>query len=309
MKSIHNIKCRKGFSLLMPAMLLLVLSCQNMDDILNSTDTQNINSVSASSAHFSESSDISISILKGLTNAQYSGAPLSSDIVPNLSKIDSRLTCADILISRTGTVNSPSGTITIHFDSTCVDSSGVKRRGKIIINYVGKRWAVGSTVSIQLQNFYRNYTRIEGVLSDTISLITTVGPDTTQITFSSFLKNGIITFGDGKRCDSMFYNLKRTWYRSIIRINNKWQITGAVVGKPPQSNGINKNGNHYYLKEITSPLVYRFVCLHNKVFIPVEGVETITIGGKNYTIDFGQGTCDNLITVDNQTINVTQDGN
>src|SRR6185369_7588927 len=158
----------------------------------------------------------------------------------------------------TGSIDMPAGQITVNFDSlkTCVDSSNVTRKGKIFINYVGKRWADASYFTIQLQNYYRNNTRIYGTITDRVQGITTISSDTTQIEFSSSLTDGQITFSDG---GSLIYahDITRVWYRSIVKNNNEWQITGTADGE-------NKTRNEYHM-EITSPLVYRFACLHNKV--------------------------------------------
>jgi hypothetical protein len=284
------------------------VACQQDTDVLSSNDVQNVNSFSTSSAHFSESSEISTNVVKGLTLAQYSGARISSGYIQNLSKLDSRLTCAVLSVIQTGTAEIPAGTITIDFDSlkNCVDSVGVKRSGKIIINYVGKRWAVGSYIIVLPQNFYRNFTQIEGTLSDTIKSVTVIKSDTTQIEFTSDLKDGKITFVDGNSV-TRTHSITRIWYKSLLRDHNELHITkGSATGQY-------KNGLTYQI-EIESPLINRFACQRKKVFIPVAGIEVLKVNSSpTYKLDFGAGICDNLVTVTvngkEKVISVTTDGN
>ncbi|MGC4022356.1 MAG: hypothetical protein QM734_10595 [Cyclobacteriaceae bacterium] len=304
MKAINNIFSIKYLAMVAPVLVGVFFSCGNGSDILDSTDTQNINSVSTSSALFNEGSDMSANVIKGLTVAQYSGARVNGEVIANLGRFDGRLACAHITITRTGTFLNPSGTITINYDSltTCSDSIGVKRRGKIIISYSGRKWSVGSSVTIQFQNFYRNFSKIEGTLSDTVLNAN----DTTSIQFVSRLDDGKITFADGDSV-SRSHKLNRTWHRSVIRDNNEWLVLGAATGT-------NKKNGQYEM-EITNnkPLVYRVICLKSKIFIPVSGEEKIYVGKNNYTIDFGSNVCDNLITVTVgskvKVIAVTADGN
>jgi hypothetical protein len=48
---------------------------------------------------------------------------------------------------------------------------------------------------------------------------------------------------------------------------------------------------------ITQDLVEKLSCVLENVIVPVSGVEIITVGNKEYTVDYGDGTCDNTILV------------
>ena len=55
--------------------------------------------------------------------------------------------------------------------------------------------------------------------------------------------------------------------------------------------------------EITKPLVFKRECSSSRKFsIAVEGTKELTIDGKLIVIDYGDGTCDNKVTI---TINGT----
>ncbi len=50
--------------------------------------------------------------------------------------------------------------------------------------------------------------------------------------------------------------------------------------------------------KITSELVYSKTCeLNSKVFIPVKGIKTLTVDHKEIIIDYGDGSCDNTVTI------------
>lgn len=296
----------KRISGLIATVVILLASCQKESEILSSLDTQNVNSEAASAAFVNENSEMSTSVINAMSSYQYAGGR-SIDIIPNLGDRDGRLKCATITVVRasTSTKDNPSGTITIEFNPTCSDNHGVTRKGKIIITYSGRRWMPGSTHSIQLVDFYRNSAHIEGKESDTTKLST----DSLHLKFVSWLVGGKVTFGDGRTIERE-HNFIKTWYRALLPQNDEWHIEGSASGK-------NKNGNEYQM-DIQSPLVHKVSCwVANKVCIPVKGIKTITISGstgiKTYEVNYGDGTCDNLITVivngKEKVITVNNDGN
>ena len=292
--------------------LVAFAACQPDNDILNSVDVQNVNSELASAAMISENSEISAAVISGLTNTMYAGARIAADTFKNLSFKDPRLTCATDTLIRTGTTNAPAGVIIIDFGTsgTCSDSRGVTRKGKIKITYAGKRWAPGSSFTMELINFFRNGASIEG--TEKLTFVSSI--DTLHLMLTDTLKGGKVTFGDGKTINRD-HTLTKTWYRfinsstnQIDPLRNESHIEGSATGKT-------KNGNAYAMNTIT-PLVQKLSCwISNKVFIPVSGKKNVTITstGETYTIDYGDGTCDNQIVVSKnekaKTITVTADGN
>ncbi len=311
MKTIKMLRL-KNISVFIAVFILILASCQKDNDILNSLDVQNVNSEAASSAYIDENADMSSVVMGSLTTTQYSGARTEGDIISGLGDRDGRLKCATVTVNRTGTKDAPAGTITIDFTNgltsggqACTDNHGVQRKGQIIITYSGRRWWPGSTFSIQLVDFYRNSTHIEGTESDTTKL----SADSLHLKFVSWLVGGKITFGDGRTIERN-HTFSKTWYRSILPQNDEWHLEGSAYGK-------NKNGNVYQM-EIESPLIHKVACwVSNKVFIPVKGVKVITVttgsGINTYKVDFGDGTCDNqvIVTINGKqkVITVNGDGN
>lgn len=272
--------------------ILLMAACHEGNiDILDSTDTQNVNSETVSSSLVSENSDISANMINGLSTTQYAGGRADGDLIPDPSKCDFRLKCATVTVTRTGTKENPAGTITITFNPDCTDSHNVKRSGTIVISFAGKRWMPGSYHSVHLIDFYRNGVHIEG----TDSLRTELSADSLHLQFHSMLINGKVTFTDGKTI-TRDHDLTREWIRASLPVNDEW-----LVLKGGTASGTNKNGNSYQM-QITKDLVHKVSCeINEKVVIPVSGTKDVTVtsskGTKQYTVDFGDGTCDNVITV------------
>lgn len=307
----------KTASGLFTTIVVMLLSCQKDAEILNSVDTQNVNSEAASAAYVNENSDISSIAMSNLTVAQYSGARVAGEVVTGLGNFDGRLKCAVVTVTRTGTKQAPAGTIIINFDSlkSCVDDHNVTRKGKIIITYSGRRWQPGSTFSIQLVNFYRNSIHIEGTENNATQL----SVDSLHLEFVSNLVGGRITFGDGRTIERE-HTFTKTWYRSSDPqqpANDEWHIVGGATGK-------NKNGNMYTMQigdpgqALPTPLIEKFNCwIKNRILIPVKGIKIIAVTSstdtRTYKVDYGDGTCDNLVivTIDGKEkiISVNGDGN
>lgn len=312
----------KTASSLLTVIAVMVLSCQKDTEILNSVDTQNVNSEAASSAYVNENSDISSIAISNLTMEQYAGARVSGEFVTGLGGYDGRLKCAIVSVTRTGTKLAPAGTITINYDSLkgCVDDHNVTRKGKIIITYSGRRWQPGSTFTIQLVNFYRNSVHIEGAESNSTQL----SVDSLHLQFSCSLTGGKITFSDGRTIERE-HNFTKTWYRSsdpTQPANDEWHIEGGASGK-------NKNGNLYSMQIgipsttdptvlLPAPLIVKFNCwTKNRIFIPVKGIKIIAVTSatetRTYKVDYGDGACDNLVIVTingkEKIIPVSGDGN
>lgn len=290
-----------GISAAIVGFILLLSACDNASDILNSTDTQNVNSEAVSSVYSNESSDISSDLIASLTFSQYAGARTESETI---SSKDDRTKCKEtsITLIRTGTKLSPRGIILIDFGSGCTDSKGVTRKGQIYIKYSGRRWTPGSYFKDSLVNYYRNDTHIEGVLTVTVQL----SADTAHLQFQSVLANGKITFADGKTI-SRSHTITRQWNRALLPLNDQW-ITLAGSS----ASGTNKKGVEYEMV-VTKDMVEKVSCLSSKIFIPVSGEKIISTENKEYSIDYGDGSCDNDVTVTlngkTKNISVNADGN
>jgi hypothetical protein len=194
---------------------------------------------------------------------------------------------AEYISCATVTTDSVAHTITIDFGDGCEGPAGKVRSGTIIMTVSGRRFESGAYRSITFDNFSIDDMQIEG--TRTITNITASNED--YPTYNVVMTGGKVTFADGTfiTCDS---DLTRVWYRMSNPLNDYTTLTGT-------KSGINRDGISYS-SEITTELVFKRSCARTAL-IPVSGIKAITLGEEMLSMDYGDGTCDNLV-------NVTKDG-
>ncbi|MCE2958428.1 MAG: hypothetical protein ACK5UP_17030 [Bacteroidota bacterium] len=305
MKALKSSIVLKAASTVAIALVLLVSSCKKDAELLNASDTQNLNSESISDSYLDEANDVSNIAIAGVSDVQYGNARTEGDPVTNLGDIDDRLKCATVTITRSPNSNTtnPVGSIVIDFGTGCTDARGVVRKGKITINYTGRRFAPNSTIITTFQDFFRNGVKVEG----THTLTNVTSTNVSYLRFNVVIAGGKLTFPDGKTI-TREHNFTREWQRATNPTQDKWVILAGS-----SASGTNKSGKSYVMN-VTKDLVYSRACqISNQVFIAVSGTKAFTVDGRVYSVDYGDGACDNTITVSlggvSKTITVNADGN
>ena len=107
-------------------------------------------------------------------------------------------------------------------------------------------------------------------------------------TFHVTLTNGLATFSDGTTHERTV-DRTRKWIRGASPLADSWEITGAAEGK-------NRLGVTYTVS-IQEPLLFNRACFRERVFIPVSGIKVITTDTRTITVDYGDGACDNGVTI------------
>ena len=175
--------------------------------------------------------------------------------------------------------------ITIDFGDGCEGWGGRIRKGKIIITYTDRKFVPGSVWTITFENFYINDIQVEGVRTCT-NVSSSLEDDPS---FNVTLENGKLTWPDGTYAEREA-NHTRTWIRMGSPLRDEITLTGSA-------NGTNRRGVAY-TATIVSMLRYKRACWTTRIFIPVEGVKLIKREGyPDVIIDYGEGTCDALVTV------------
>lgn len=177
-------------------------------------------------------------------------------------------------------------TIVIDFGDGCVGLNGRERKGKIIISYTDRRFVSGAVHTVTFENFYVDGNLIEGTRTRTnIS----AGIDD-YLRFSIVLENGKITWEDGT-----FTTREANWETSRIRTPNPINDERIRTGS---ASGIGREGLGYTVN-ITKAIVWKRACMAtDRIKIPVEGIKVKAFeDGNSVTIDYGDGTCDNLVTI------------
>jgi hypothetical protein len=281
--------------------LAVLGSCKKTDDtVLSSDDTQNVNSETVADTQISETSDLSSSVVTNVTNTQYATGRITG-VIDGLASKDPRLTGAVITITpgSNSTKDNPNGTIVIDFGAGQT-YNGVTRKGQIIITYSGKKGVTGSTRTLGYNGYSRNGIAFDNGMTFTHTNIT----DSTV--FHHVLDGGKLTFPDNTTITRVAN------YDVTLDYINKTLTLSAHNGASHSAAGVNRKGKEYTM-DIITPIVYKAECATSKIFLAASGKKTISAGLITYTIDYGDGTCDNTvtITVGGKTITITAsaDGN
>jgi hypothetical protein len=284
------------------ACILMLASCSKNNEVLNSTDVENVSSELLSEACVAETSEMSVVIFSNVTDSQLGSTPTS---ILDVSSIDSLLVGATIAISGTGGMNNPQGTITIDYKKGTKDYHGVIRKGLVKIMYSGRRGAIGSTRTISFSGYSRNNVILGDSTNYTITNLTVDSTATTR-DFHHKLTGCKLTFPDQKTL------LRNAEFISTINFVSK-----ATTIKP--ITGINcANGTTRYVADfvmnISDSLFYKPQCIGSKIYLPNSGTKSITVGSSTYTVVYGSKlTCGQTVTVKTgdkvTTIAVNSDGN
>jgi hypothetical protein len=281
MKSIKSLIGLKGISSLMIAFVMILASCNKSNDLVSSLDSQSLNNESTMDAQQDEATDIASVALN--SNDAFGG---------RVEDRDDRLECATVKKDSLNTKEA--GTITLTFNGDCTDDNGNVRKGKIIIKWQGGRWFVpGSVHVIKLEGY-----SINGVLIEGTRTVTNISTPTSPLTWT-VAGSYKSTWPDGTFAQRTV-NKTRQWVRSSTNPKEDKWIISQTNPNVAAATGINRHGKTYSV-QITTPLQYFATC-GRRVKIPVIGVKVVNIGdpssgSKVYTVDYGDGTCDNKFTV------------
>lgn len=193
-----------------------------------------------------------------------------------------RIYRSEIIECATVTKDTATKTVTIDYGEGC-DANGRNIRGMVVIEYSDRRFVPGAYRKATLVDFYVDNAKVEGVRT----LTNTSGSSEDFPEFTIELEGGKVTFADSTFA-TRSSNRTRTWVRASNPLNDEWQVTGTASGT--RRDGIT------YTTEVTETLVHKRTCRPG-VGIPVEGVKVITWDGNTAIIDYGDGSCDNVVTI------------
>ena len=216
--------------------------------------------------------------VESITNAgmNYANENSSGRIAEN-----GELACATIEFEGT----QDQGIVVIDYGASgCQGPDGRIRRGKVIIEYNGRRVFFGSVVYTELENFYLDDLKIEGILkSENIS------KELSSPKFKITVSNGKIVWPD-ESYTTWVLNRFHEWEFSSDLSEVKLTVTGS-------SSGWTRFFKNFSC-EIVEPLVFNGGCFLQGNYIPSEGKKLIDLEDfDNIVIDYGTGDCDREITV------------
>ncbi len=191
-------------------------------------------------------------------------------------------TCPKISVDHPDSTRWPK-VITIDYGDLCTGFYGQTRSGKIVITIWGRYMKPGSKRVVKLVDYYVNGIHVEG----TRTVMNEGRNDAGNLVFSVELKNGKITKNDTTIMTREYVRF-REWVNGE-KTRNRWDDVFFITG---EAQGTNFRG-HTYHKTIVNPLEWARTCRFIK-----SGTVTIRIDDKPpFTLDYGDGTCDNLATI------------
>lgn len=191
-------------------------------------------------------------------------------------KNDGRFSCA--------TVIKKTDSLIINFGDSCVGPHGRVRAGIIYITRTAPFWQKNAVITTTFENFSIDGNNIYGTRK-----IENLGlNENDNHMFKTTLSDGKIEFVDGSEIVRSSEFIK-TWVRGANMMEDELHLTG-------NASGTNRKGIQYTM-EIVDALIYKATCKHQGFPIAVKGQKIFTVGDKEISVDFGDGSCDNILTI------------
>ncbi len=279
---------KKALTLVAIVSLGAVISCTE-DDLALQQEAADV-AEDAITYYFFEDADDMTSLVLLADDGPDSGERTAAS--RQITITDPRFNCDGIVITITmdeeSTPNVPKGEIVIDFgEEGCTDILGNLRKGKIIINFTGRRFLPESTVVTTFEGYSINDIQLSGVR--TLTNITESNVEAPK--FQVELENGKAIWPDATEA-TREHCFVRTWQREPNPLQDKMVVDQCDDAEVAAS-GTNRRGRAYTMT-ILEPLVYKRGCP-----IAVEGVKQFVdvATGKVVTVDYGDGACDRIITI------------
>ena len=209
-------------------------------------------------------------------------AAVEEDLAGGRTQNDDRLTGA--IVTREG--NEEGGTLTINFGEGKTDGKGRTRRGAIVVIYTGRQDRANSTREIRFENFFIGDVKVEGTRKVTI-----VKVEADLVVEDIDVEEGRIVWSDGSIS-------RRTLHRRRECHRNNNILDRLIIYGTEEGN--HRNGRGFYI-EILEPLVFDRECMQEQdVLIAVDGKKLIKHGQREITVEYGDGSCDNLVMITNK---------
>lgn len=165
----------------------------------------------------------------------------------------------------------------------CECFPGNNKRGKINVSLSDWWKNEGSFKEITFEDFYINDNKMEGVKTTRNTGLNEIG----NLTFAKKVTDAKLTYPDESvitwSCEKFSEQVEGA--STLLFADDAWAVTGS-------GSGVNLDAKSYTM-EITAELIY-----NNGYFYPVSGIMEISTEGEDLkVINYGDGECDNLITV------------
>ncbi len=190
-------------------------------------------------------------------------------------------------------------TKTVDFGTTgCPMANGNVLKGKIVITFTFNPGATSHTINYQFLDFYHNAIKITGNKAFTRTM-TGIGEAAHPIVVMSMDLSA--AFPDGRtfhRVGTRTREITAGYATHLNFLDNEYQITGNWTTTFPNTT--------VQTSTITTPLLAKMSCLIVNKPLLVQGIITFTRDSNTATLDYGDGSCDNLavFTINGNSYNI-----
>lgn len=296
----QNSSMGKVLSVLSIAVIISFSACKDdVVDIITIEQKEAINDQSLTEAYFNEAGDLSTMAFNTPTADQIKSGRTNGTISIVVDG-DTRFNGAMVTLvtEPNNDPGDPRGTITIDFGTGQTDPRGVVRKGKIIINYQGFRFAVGSSTTTTFEAYSVNDVEIEGKRKITTTAFT-LSPSI-SVTFSVIDTGGKAIFSDQTFISRTASHTHKITLGNTVGAT-AWKVEGTA-------SGLTRAG-YEYVSLVTRPLIFRTECAFQGFQLPAEGELLFTVSATPITLNFGDegAQCNNVLSVafNNQSQNIT----
>lgn len=278
--------------LMMGAVLALMVTACSKDDSKSSASAADF---SADEAKLNSKMDIANDDVSDIVEEQFDATQSSAAnrSAENTSSTSNLPSCATVTrVPAFGEIITP-GTLvtkTIDFGTTgCERNNGNILKGKIIITFTYQPGANPQTINYQFDNFYHNNVKFTGnkTFTRTMTEATQTSPSHPVVVMNMDLD---ATFPDGR-----VIHRTGTRTREIIEgygnadlSDNVYSVTGNWTNTFPNAS--------VKTTTITTPLIVKMSCIQQNKPLIVQGVITFQRNTRTASLDYGDGTCDNIAT-------------
>jgi hypothetical protein len=198
--------------------------------------------------------------------------------------------------------DNPDGTHTTIFDyGAGCDEFGSLTKGKI--TYIWKNIGNDYYSKVLYENYYSYGLEMNGFSEYSFQSDgnSTFDYDTTGVTGDSTFTTSVVFYWTGTSSGSDTMSMKYDTgeqYTYTSKFKNKWDNTSFTVLEGNYSCTSQPDG-YSYQYEVAKPLITSYECPTS--WVPVSGIESINYNDLkviyNFTIDYGDGSCDNIATI------------
>jgi len=209
--------------------------------------------------------------------------------------------CANVIrVPAFGTAVQVGQTVTKTIDfgtNGCTLPNGNVVKGIIVISFVYEPNATSHTVTYTFNNFYHNDIKFNGTKTFTRTMTTGAAPHpivTMNMDLTATLADGRVFTRTGQRIREHIEGAGNTsWTDDVYSVTGSWTTTFPNTTVQTAT--------------ITTPLIVKMSCVSQNKPLIVQGIITFVRGAHSATLNFGDGTCDNLaiFTKDGVSVQIT----